>query len=106
MRTLRLLPVAALIIALLDVGCAKKVPPPAPVPTPTPAPVGTLDLKGAAQQIATDLAQQVGPGAEAPTLVIDPLLDHATGQQTGVSRRLQEELTPAVQSSMRGVNIL
>jgi outer membrane protein OmpA-like peptidoglycan-associated protein len=88
--------------AFLHVGCNKKIPPPAP----TPPPAGELDLAGATQQIARDLGQQVGAAAEARTLVIDPMLDRATGQQTGVSLRVQEALGPAVTASVRGVQIL
>ena len=51
-----------------------------------PAPAADLDLQGAARQLAADLAQQVGTGGGARTVVIDPLLDRATGQQT-VRRR-------------------
>ena len=86
MRTL--IGVAALTaLALLHIGCTNKVTP----ATPAPASAAVLDLKGAARQIANDLAQQVSSGTAAPTIVIDPMLDHATGQQTGVSRQLQEE---------------
>jgi outer membrane protein OmpA-like peptidoglycan-associated protein len=107
MRTLTLLPLVALIgVALIDIGCAPKAPLTQWSPPAAPAPAGTLDLKAAAQQIAADLARQIGPGAEEPTLVIDPMLDHATGQQTGVSQRLQDQLVPAVTTSMRGVKIL
>ena len=70
-----------------------------------PAPAD-LDLKGAAQQLAADLAQQVGSGGGTRTLVIDPLLDRATGQQTGASARFQQERAPALTGAIRGLTIL
>ena len=70
-----------------------------------PAPAADLDLKGAAQQLAADLAQQIGSGG-ARTVVIDPLLDRATGQQTGASARFQEEMAPALTNAVRSLTIL
>jgi outer membrane protein OmpA-like peptidoglycan-associated protein len=74
--------------------------------TTAPKPVGELDLKGAASQIATDLGKQIGTGGGARTVVIDPLLDKATGQQTGVSAGLEAELAPALTAAIRGLTIL
>jgi outer membrane protein OmpA-like peptidoglycan-associated protein len=71
-----------------------------------PAPVADLDLKGAARQLSADLAQQIGAGSGARTLVIDPLLDRATGQQTGASARFQEEMAPALTAAIKGLSIL
>ncbi|MGQ0647299.1 MAG: OmpA family protein [Gemmatimonadaceae bacterium] len=86
--------------AIGGTGCGKPAPPPAP------APVGELDLKGAAQQIAADLAQQIGTGGTSRTIVIDPLLDRATGQQTGASASLEAELAPALTAAIKGLTIL
>ena len=69
-----------------------------------PAPAG-LDAKGAAQQIARDFAQQLGASATARTVVIDPIRDRASGQQTGVSVRLEAELSPAL-ASVKGFTLL
>lgn len=77
-----------------------------PKPKPAPRPVAELDLKGAARQIAADLAQQIGAGSASRTLVIDPLLDRATGQQTGVSARLEAEVAPALATAIKGLTIL
>src|SRR5436190_4846950 len=101
--------IVLLLTACVSVGsCGKQVPAPAPAPAPqaAPAPVGDLDLKAAAQQIAGDLGRQIGPGSDMRTLVIDPMLDRATGQQTGVSLRLQNELNNLLGTSIVGVKVL
>jgi outer membrane protein OmpA-like peptidoglycan-associated protein len=88
-----------LLIGLVaQISCAK--------PAPAPAPAGDPDLKAAAQQLATDLSQQIGAGGPARTMVVDPILDRATGQQTGASQRLEAELAPALTSSIKGLSIL
>jgi outer membrane protein OmpA-like peptidoglycan-associated protein len=75
-------------------------------PKTRPAPAAELDLKGAARQLSADLAQQIGAGGGARTLVIDPLLDRATGQQTGASARFQAEMAPALTAAIKGLSIL
>lgn len=95
----RLTALVCLAVAIGAAGCSR------PKPAP-PRPVGDLDLKGAARQIATDLAQQIGSGAAARTVVIDPLLDRATGQQTGVSARLDAEMGPALTAAIKGLTVL
>jgi len=75
-------------------------------PKTRPAPVADLDLKGAANRLAADLAQQIGTSGGGRTLVIDPLLDRATGQQTGASAKFQEEMAPALTSAIKGLSIL
>lgn len=89
-----------LAIVIYPTACSKAK------PAVAPKPVGELDIKGAAQQIATDLAQQIGAGGTARTLVIDPILDRATGQQTGVSARLEAEVLPALTSAIKGLTVL
>lgn len=74
-------------------------------PAPAPAPAGDLDLKAAAQQVANDLAQQIGAGG-ARTMVVDPILDRATGQQTGASASVESELSPALSTAARSFTIL
>jgi outer membrane protein OmpA-like peptidoglycan-associated protein len=90
---------ASLLITTIvaQLSCAK--------PTPAPAPAGDLNLKAAAQQVATDLAQQVGTGGTR-TMVVDPILDRATGQQTGASARVEAELSPALSTAIKGLTIL
>jgi outer membrane protein OmpA-like peptidoglycan-associated protein len=79
-------------------GCAKPVPP--------AVPAGEIDLKGAATHIANDLSRQVSAAARARKIVIDPLLDRATGQQTGTTVRAQAEILTALETAMRGVAVL
>jgi outer membrane protein OmpA-like peptidoglycan-associated protein len=62
-----------------------------------------LDAKGAAQQIARDFGRQLGTTER--TVVIDPIRDRASGQQTGVSVRLQSELSPAL-AALKGITML
>src|SRR5689334_8949233 len=71
-----------------------------------PAPTADLDLKAAANRLAADLAQQIGTASGGRTLVIDPLLDRATGQQTGASAKFQQEMAPALTSAIKGLSIL
>ena len=89
---------AVLVSTIFAISCAK--------PTPAPQPAGDLDLKKAAQQIATDIAQQIGTGGAARTMVVDPILDKATGQQTGASAKAESELTPALSTAIRGLTVL
>ena len=96
-RLARLAVVAAL--AAAAISCQPKV-------KKYPAPVGEPDLKAAARQLAADLAQQIGAGGGARTLVIDPLLDRATGQQTGASAKFQDEMAPALTAAIKGLSIL
>jgi outer membrane protein OmpA-like peptidoglycan-associated protein len=102
-RRIRIAQVVVL-LALVS-ACAKKVPPPEP-PPPPPPPVGERDLSGAVQDVAKDLGQQIGAASQPRTLVIDPLLDRSTGQQTLTTRRLEKELAPALSASLAGVTIV
>jgi outer membrane protein OmpA-like peptidoglycan-associated protein len=65
---------------------------------PAPAaPAPDQDLAHAAQHVTDDLLHQLGPEAMASrTLVIDPLLDGRTGQQTKACERTQAELSRAL----------
>ena len=89
--------VVHLTIAAGLIGCQPKV---KPVPKAEP------DLKAAARQLASDLASQIASSGGARTLVIDPLLDRATGQQTGASAKFQEEMGPALAAAIKGLTIL
>ena len=88
----------ALVLAAGVSGCAKK--------SPSLQPAGELDLQAAVGRIAQDLAQQVGQGAGARTVVIDPILDRTTGQQTNTSRQVQAEFEPALTAAIRNLTIL
>ena len=98
-RVVRILSVFALVALVGPTACQPRKAKTAPV-------AADLDLQGAARQLAADLAQQVGSGGAARTLVIDPLLDKATGQQTGASARFQEEMAPALTTAIKGLSIL
>ena len=94
----RITTLIVLAVVLSPFGCAPAAPP------PPPAPVGDIDLKGAAQQIATDLAKQITPGP-ARGVVIDPVLDRNSGQQTGVSARVEAALAPALTAAGASKNL-
>ena len=89
-----------LALTLLVAGCPKSTP---QVAAPAP---GEGDLAAAAQAIANDLARQVGTGSASRTLVIDPMLDRQTGQQTAASARVEEAIRPALAGAIRGVTVL
>jgi outer membrane protein OmpA-like peptidoglycan-associated protein len=67
---------------------------------------GEFDLKAATAAIAKDLSQQLGKGTQTRAMVIDPLLERSTGQQTLTTRRVQEELAAALATGLTGVTIL
>jgi hypothetical protein len=87
---------ALVLVTATVLGCSKH-------PAPAPTPVGDLDAKGAALQIARDFEKQLG--ATARTVAIDPIRDRASGQQTGVSVRLESELSPAL-GALKGITML
>jgi outer membrane protein OmpA-like peptidoglycan-associated protein len=75
------------VLMLILAGCVK----PRPEAPPNP------DLAAAVEYLTDDLAAQLGPRPPGSgVLVIDPILDRATGQQTGASQRLEEELGRAL----------
>jgi outer membrane protein OmpA-like peptidoglycan-associated protein len=94
-RTARATVTVALSLAIAS-ACAKPKP-------ATPAP-DDLNLQGAAQFVAGDLARQLSPGER--TLVIDPLIDRTSGQQTGVSAQVEEAIRPALSQSLKNVTLL
>lgn len=97
--------VASALLLSLIAGCASTAPPPPPVaPIEPPVVVGDGTLEGAASQLASDLARQLGP-ARPRTLAIDPLLDRTTGQQTNASLRAQVEVSRALGLAMKDVAI-
>jgi hypothetical protein len=90
-----------LLVAVATVaGCSS-----APPPEPAPAPVGDLSAKGAVEQIAKDFEKQLGGTSAARTIAIDPIRDRASGQQTGVSLRLEKDLAPAL-AAVKGITLL
>src|SRR5262249_5076936 len=91
----------ALLILVASAACYSSTKPPA-----TPVPPGEADLAAAAQQIAADLAKQLGAGSSSRTLVIDPMLDKQTGQQTAASVRVEDAVRPAITTTLKGVTVL
>lgn len=89
----------SLIIVLVAtvLGCSK--------PAPAPVPARDLDAKGSALQIARDFEKQLGLTGAARTVVIDPIRDRASGQQTGVSVTLESDLSPAL-AALKGITVL
>src|SRR5688500_12257413 len=72
-----------------------------------PAPVGEPDLARSVQSVTRDLMQQLGPAPNASrTLVIDPLLDGRTGQQTHATQRVHQLLAKSLTDSAKSVKLL
>lgn len=65
------------------------------------------DLAHGVGIVVNDLAHQLGPSPEGSrTLVIDPLLDGRTGQQTRACERVQGELADALGNAVKGVKVV
>ena len=91
--------IATLLVSpVLVTGCAK----PAVVVLP---PADDSSLSTAASYVASDLAKQLGP-ARSRRIVIDPLLDRSTGQQTGTSASVQQEVVSALTAAMADASIV
>jgi len=94
-------------VLLIVAGCATSTPP----PTPAPTPVATSDTSersfDEAVIVATDsLVAQLpkGPGPSAGTeakrgVVIDPMVDAASGQQTATTHLLEQRVADRLRSS-------
>jgi outer membrane protein OmpA-like peptidoglycan-associated protein len=66
-----------------------------------------LNLTRGVTRVASDLSRQLGPApASSRTLVIDPVLDSRTGQQTNASARVQELLAGALGARMKSARLL
>jgi len=72
--------------------------PAAPLPT-------DLNLVDATAALAVDLQRQMSPGL-GRTIVIDPLLDARTGQQTMASTRVERELIQALATRVSNATVL
>ncbi len=71
----------------------------------TPRADDGLDV--AVKRLVADLAQQLAPRPAAPrTLVIDPLLDGRTGQQTLAAERVQQQLERLLPGALVNVKLL
>lgn len=94
---------AALLCASL-VLTACQTPPP-----PPPPPAVTVDetMAGAINAVLLDMAKQLGPLAETErSLVIDPLLDGRSGQQTVATEQALQQLNQAIPRVLRRVRVL
>jgi outer membrane protein OmpA-like peptidoglycan-associated protein len=100
--TFRLIAGAALAATAALASCGK----PAPPATPPATAAADSDLQAAAAVVAKDLAGQMSAGVLSRKLVVDPLLDRSTGQQTGVSVRVQEEIVRALGVAINGAVIV
>jgi len=97
---------------LIVAGCAK----PAPPPAPTPAPISDTSERSfdEAVNVATDglVAQlQPRPGPSTKTeakrgLVIDPMVDGASGQQTAATLLLEQRVAERLRSSDAQVDVM
>ena len=103
-RASRLVLPGALTAILALSGCQMPAPP--EVVPPAAKPADDIDLKGAASYVASDLARQLGPGSQARKIAIDPLLDRTSGQQTGVSVRVQEEILAALGVAIKDLMVV
>lgn len=64
-------------------------------------------LDGAVKRLLADLAQQLAPQSATPrTLVIDPLLDGRTGQQTLAAERAQQQMERLLPTALANVKLL
>jgi hypothetical protein len=105
---------ACAIVLLIAAGCAKKSPPPAPPPPPAATSDASERTFEEAVIVATDgLMSQVRRPPEPPTtkkdpkpateakraVTIDPMVDAASGQQTGATRLLEERVVDRLRSN-------
>jgi outer membrane protein OmpA-like peptidoglycan-associated protein len=99
---------------LLLVGCATSTPPPAPAPTPlasSDTPERSFDE---AVNVATDaLIAQLGSASEHSGkpdakrgVVIDPMVDAASGQQTAATHLLEQRVTDRLRSQHPQLDVL
>ena len=77
-------------------------PPPGPPPLPTPAPFAEA-VGRAAEKLLQDAQGQVGVGPR--ELVIDPLIDSSTGQQTAGTVQMGQQLAGLIHSRVPAWNV-
>jgi tetratricopeptide (TPR) repeat protein len=101
-------------VLLIVAGCATSTPPPTPAPTPAPTSDTSERSFDEAVNVATDglVAQlQTGPGLSAKTeakrgVVIDPMVDAASGQQTATTHLLEERVADRLQGSYSQFDVM
>ena len=97
---------AAVLAAVIAMAACKTPAPATPTAPPPVTPQGEMDLKGAAAFVAGDIAKQLSAAARARKLMIDPMLDKSTGQQTATSARVQEVIVDALGSVIEGASVV
>jgi hypothetical protein len=99
---------------LLLVGCATSTPPPAPAPTPVASSDTSERSFDEAVNVATDaLIAQLGSASEHSGkldakrgVVIDPMVDAASGQQTAATHLLEQRVTDRLRSQHPQLDVL
>jgi outer membrane protein OmpA-like peptidoglycan-associated protein len=89
---------AVVMVVVIALNACLWRPPVGPPPDP--------DLAHGVQHVVDDLVHQLGPVDTSRTLVIDPLLDGRTGQQTGASEQVQRELATALTATIKNVKLV
>lgn len=76
--------------------------------TSTPAPKVQVegDLAAAAREVAKDLSTQISRDASNRTMVIDPILERKTGQQTQLSLEFENALVPALNEFIKPLSLM
>jgi tetratricopeptide (TPR) repeat protein len=101
-------------VLLIVAGCATSTPPPTPAPTPAPTSDTSERSFDEAVNVATDgLVSQLQkePGASTKTeakrgLVIDPMVDAASGQQTATTHLLEQRVAARLRSSYSQLDVM
>jgi outer membrane protein OmpA-like peptidoglycan-associated protein len=91
--------VGVLVLALVAAGCEPKKPPVVSGGTSE-----EIDLLHAVTYVANDLSGQLVSN-RSKIMVVDPLLDRSSGQQTEASLRAQELLVPALKANLTSMTI-
>ncbi|HEY7539364.1 MAG TPA: OmpA family protein [Methylomirabilota bacterium] len=99
-------------VLLLVVGCAKPAPPPAPPPAATADTAErsfdeavTVATDGLVAQLARRAEAAVKPDAKR-SVVIDPLVDAASGQQTAATRLLEQRVADRLRGSAAQLDVV
>jgi outer membrane protein OmpA-like peptidoglycan-associated protein len=99
-------------VLLIVVGCATSTPAPAPVPAPAPTSDTSERSFDEAVNVATDsLMAQLQKGLSTKTeakrgVVIDPMVDAASGQQTGATHLLEQQVADRLRSNYSQFDVM
>src|SRR6266478_6838907 len=97
-RLTALAPAILAALALLPSGACLW--PPSGKPPPDP------DLAHGVERVVNDIVHQLGLFDTSRILVIDPLLDGRTGQQTGASEGVQRELASSLVATIKSLKVV